>query len=470
MKNMAIELLARSVLNTTLVLRRLKTRRKSGPVFHRAILLLRLLILLAFWQAAYYSSIIPSRFSHPKAIIHQLLNVPFLTGFILTLIQVAIASLIGGLMGIGLGVFLSRYEEVSYAAIRIFKLLLWIPLIVAWSLPLPPDDVKKVIESVTSIQVITIFLFSCYSYLAQCFLLKHSWAQARGKIFRSSIIHGLLVAVISQLWYGPYGWRFFWLGQEQTARIYAAVVLTFLVVAIINDSFHYSFEDDVIETGEILTRLIKIKCRLPGIILLLFIAMGLTWQFWNLAEGFGALNRETNTFFNFSISISEIIGGLIIAGAMITLLSELTARKPGLRHLVSSILPQTIIVPIFLPLWLMGIFGERPIIWTSIAAGALGFVPLMVAYTGTHDMRSITRVLLAIDNALPFAFVAMIFGEVINSTAGLGFSMRVAIALDNPEGALGIAIIICAMFILISMLLRTVAKATFLQSCADARL
>jgi ABC-type nitrate/sulfonate/bicarbonate transport system permease component len=35
---------------------------------------------------------------------------------------------------------------------------------------------------------------------------------------------------------------------------------------------------------------------------------------------------------------------------------------------------------------------------------------------------------MAIDNALPFAFVAMLFGELYAATAGLGFTMVVASA------------------------------------------
>ena len=69
-----------------------------------------------------------------------------------------------------------------------------------------------------------------------------------------------------------------------------------------------------------------------------------------------------------------------------------------------------------------------------------------------------TRVLMALDNALPYAFVGMLFGEAYAATSGVGFFVVVARASGYRTEALAASLIALSLMIAVSFILRFIVK------------
>src|SRR5207237_10832254 len=105
------------------------------------------------------------------------------------------------------------------------------------------------------------------------------------------------------------------------------------------------------------------------------------------------------------------------------------------------LLPLTRIAPIVLWLlvWVTWIVSLQDflVLWHKvIAVGCLTFFPFVQALWGLRERPLLYRVLMAIDDSLPIAFVTMCFGELYAATRGLGFIMTVASAMGKPDQGL----------------------------------
>jgi hypothetical protein len=102
-----------------------------------------------------------------------------------------------------------------------------------------------------------------------------------------------------------------------------------------------------------------------------------------------------------------------------------------------------------------------------IAVGCLTFFPFVQALWGLRDRPVPYRILLAIDNALPVAFVAMCYGEMYAATAGLGFMMVVASATSQFDKGLAGFLVTVALLVGLSSILRwTVRRLYFAEISA----
>ena len=90
--------------------------------------------------------------------------------------------------------------------------------------------------------------------------------------------------------------------------------------------------------------------------------------------------------------------------------------------------------------------------------GAVSFLPFAQSLWGLRDQAVVSRILLALDNALPYAFVGMLFGELWAATAGLGFFLVVARALGNRTEALATSLITLGLMLSVSFTLRFVIR------------
>ena len=79
----------------------------------------------------------------------------------------------------------------------------------------------------------------------------------------------------------------------------------------------------------------------------------------------------------------------------------------------------------------------------------------MWSYT---NLGLVGRLLLAVDEALPYAFLSMFFAEAYAATAGLGFLILVTRATGFIAGALAIALITFGLLVFISSMLRFAVK------------
>jgi sulfonate transport system permease protein len=445
------------------------------------------LLALSLWEVCYYLGFTDrTRLSHPLAVIPVLLDRSFLEGFGLLVAQLGCASLLGGACGIAIGSLVIRSTRLAHAAIRFLHIGLWFPLLVFWAIPIPysgyPTRFNITIWTWT-VSVFAVTLYTCYHYLNSRVILQLEWVEARQELIRGSVLQALFISIISLVWLGPYGWNFFWLGVPFIDSIYAAAILLVVVIVLVNGICRYSFEQTSLARGEIIRRmLIRESHRSILDAWLIFAAFVLSWEVLSLSdlgpfisspsailkEGYHLIftyEYRQSVFINdIPISLVEVVGGLILGGITAFAVSKAESLAPIIKPYVLPLLPITYVVPILFPLCLMGWVGPVNVWSTLLGVASVCFFPCIEIFSGLKGSSILCRILVAADHALPIAFVAMVFGEAMNSSAGLGFLIWGGRAtFFFPEG-LGAVLITVLLFVILSFTFRLAAKNELFRS------
>ena len=107
----------------------------------------------------------------------------------------------------------------------------------------------------------------------------------------------------------------------------------------------------------------------------------------------------------------------------------------------------------FYPLYLPLLFVHR-----IILVGGLSFYPFLQTLWGLRNQPLYERILLAADDAIPLAFLAMLIGEAYAATLGLGFMMTIAGATNQVDKGLVGVFLVVALLMGLSYILRSIAK------------
>ena len=180
----------------------------------------------------------------------------------------------------------------------------------------------------------------------------------------------------------------------------------------------------------------------------------------------GDLFRSGEIWNDIRVSLLEVAAGLALGGSIaLVVFGGLSTLKP-LLGLFFRLLPLTYISAIVV--WLLMWAFPAPVVvlmpnWVGfwhkvVLVGFLIFFPLVQALWGLRNHPLSYRILLAIDDALPVGFVAMMFGELWAATAGLGFMMTVASATRQTDKGLVGFVIVVALLVALSAILRSIAK------------
>jgi ABC-type nitrate/sulfonate/bicarbonate transport system permease component len=94
----------------------------------------------------------------------------------------------------------------------------------------------------------------------------------------------------------------------------------------------------------------------------------------------------------------------------------------------------------------------------AVIVAATSFSSFAEIFWGFRGAPLVPRILLAVDNALPYAFVGMLFGELWAATSGLGFFTIVARAAGNRTEALASALITLGLMVSVSFVLKLSIK------------
>jgi ABC-type nitrate/sulfonate/bicarbonate transport system permease component len=163
------------------------------------------------------------------------------------------------------------------------------------------------------------------------------------------------------------------------------------------------------------------------------------------------------------ISTLEIAGGILLGAPLALLASLLLSKSRDIHPIVDAILPATYLSPI--AMWLLVFLLVSPtsglymgVGQKTVAAGFLTFFPILRALRAFHDATLLQRWALAVDDALPIAFVGILFAELYAATAGLGFWMTVASATQQYQQGLAGFFVTAALFTGISIFLRATAR------------
>jgi ABC-type nitrate/sulfonate/bicarbonate transport system permease component len=297
---------------------------------------------------------------------------------------------------------------------------------------------------------------------------------------RSVLLHASFYVFLAQLWLYEKGWYWF----EHTpstwwARATATIILLapFLLIVIWGSSSRF-------EKTSRMKSLAALR-QIQASNWMSFIGAGILWMLcfavWNalndllraifmiaplsevISAGYRLLTtgsiiakRESTLWWDIAVSSCEIGEGLLLSGVFAFILVkvvEAARSKLGmswifaLTHIIFIVLAVRLIILIGVGHWLK-----------VIIVAAASFYPFAEALWGLRTTPRITRVLIALDNALPYAFVGMLFAEAYAATAGVGFFVIVARATGYRTEALAASMIALSLMIAVSFILRFIVK------------
>jgi ABC-type nitrate/sulfonate/bicarbonate transport system permease component len=214
-----------------------------------------------------------------------------------------------------------------------------------------------------------------------------------------------------------------------------------------------------------------------GVLTLTAVWQTFTVAFWNANLSFQtALNgvlellSGDEVWGDIATSLTEIVAGMILGGLIASLTIRLMNRSAKIRNVLIQFLPASYVSPIvvwllvtFFIVWLDSDHAKVPSFFpgyghTIMGVGLLTFFSLAQALWGLRHESSRYGILVAIDHALPIAFIAMLFGELYTATAGIGFAMTVASATYQYQKGLAGFLITVGLLVVLSSSLRIVAK------------
>ena len=460
------------------------------------IVVLVFVFLLFLWELAYGLGLIdPLRFSHPLGVLPVLGDFEFLRGFGVMVLQVLFASLVGGSIGVLAGRLILISSWLTQAALRFLRLGQWLPFFVFWALS--TWGVKKgeltdapfwIVVSVMGIiaAVPTVTLSACYYFLSARSTLGLKGRESL-QVARAIVLQALPICLLWQIWLQPYGWNWFAFPLVgSAAEGYAPLILLMAFIFPIDLLFGASFNSTAELRGTILARELADRgwSSFLGAILLAAGCVAL-WQLFSeplkglllinlpvevlgagyrlLISGTAIIHQGGTVWGDMGFSLIKIFGGILLAGSAALVVAKCLSSSRTVENWSFRLLPLAYAAPfpawLFLFHWRVPVTGPFIIAWHGVAAIAcLGFFPFVHVLWGLRDRPLLHRLLLALDEALPFAFLAMLFGEAYAATDGLGFLIVVARAKYSMAEAVAGSLLALTLLVALSSTLRWVVK------------
>lgn len=444
-------------------------------------------IFLILWETLYHLGWInPKPLSHPMAILQTLADLKFLNAFGVMLFQLAFASLIGGTIGLCLGALIFQSSWLSQSTVRFLRIGLWVPFFILWAIP--PLWSDPFVLSYLAIGAIAVVLFSCYQFLTMRLTLRLPWHQTFLLLGRLVILQALLFLLVFPKLYSETGWAWLFIQRRLSLDvIYSFFTLLILLLFLLGRAFRSSFDETASARANVLLKELANAslASLGGAILLGLICV-ILWQLFSISLGqhllLGAPLEILQAGYRFLIlgtgkesavgepiwqntdiivSVVEVIGGLILGGCTALLVSNSMSVRGTFKSFMLPLIPLTYAVPIFVPA-VLPLFGINRLglvsLSTIVGITLLTFFPFSQVLWGMRNHPFPLRVLLAADDALPFAFVGMFFGELWGAVAGLGFLVAAAFSANHLNEAMAVSLITICLFIILSFTLRVAAK------------
>ena len=379
--------------------------------------------------------------------------------------EVIFSFVSGGVLGLAIASLVLYSSWLTLAIRRFLRITLWFPLVIIFAAMWP------FILGITAAMLCT-----CYHYIAARSLLRLEARQAWTYAAREAMLQALFISLISQLWVDHWRWFSFSTLQkpEMGLGVFAALAA---LIGVINWFFQSGFMPTANRHAAIQIKEINnegwksiyefIPLTLACLVIWqLFGASGLKFLRTSPYEALAAayhLFSHGEIWGDMGLSLLELGGGLILGGSAALGVLLPLSTKATFRNLLSSLLSLTYISAIVL--WLLSfnwvgvsVPGFLYFWHKVIAVGCLTFFPLVQALWGFRWAPFFYRVLLAIDDALPIAFVATVFGEAWAATQGLGFAMVVANATGRSEKAIAGFLITFTLMVGLSFTLRWIVK------------
>lgn len=383
----------------------------------------------------------------------------------------------GGFIGTALGYLFVQNAKLASASLSILRIGQWVPFVIwsalVWLLVIASGQRPGRYIFVWTIGIPAVLLGTCYNFLYLRHLLRLDW---RRSVFETAALacnRALLIAVILALtvWLG--NWVLY-PGNQDVIRHYVAASILGLFLFIVNWVYRTGIGRGSVLLREILiddlSRRNEASHWWTSLLFLSFILL------WHLASSFGYFRVSPAAVFNTAVSLLlefemwrdirvslvEVFTGIAISAILSFFIVALLSDSK-LKHRIVSLLSLTYVTPlVLLPAWQGWLlsFGTQAntLPWQSTCVACFSFYPIMqTVWALRKESRSCT-VLVAAEQALPYGFAAVLYGEMMSATAGLGFAVVVAGATSHTEKAFAIFLITLILFNGLSSILRLGAR------------
>jgi ABC-type nitrate/sulfonate/bicarbonate transport system permease component len=441
----------------------------------RTTIFLSVVLFLYLWDVAYFLGIRnPARFPHPFLAFRTLGDIEFLRGFTAMLREVIFSFVSGSVIGVAIGALVLYSSRLTQTMLHFLRLTLWFPMVFTAMAPF-------------MLGLTAVILCSCYHYIAARSSLGLAAGEARTYAAREAILQALFVSLISQLWVEH--WRWFGFSILVKPAMGLAVFATIAaLIGFINWCFHSDFV--LIANRHAATKAREINAEFWKSIIAFIIGTATCLVIWQLASAarFGFLQTSAyealaaayelfsgghDIWGDIRLSLLEVAGGFVLGGSAALGIILFLSAKAAFRRLLFLLLPLTYISAIVVWLVIFTVwaypadFSQRGFLYfwhKAIAAGCLTFFPVVESLWTLRERPLLCRILLAIDDALPIGFIAMVFGEAWAATQGLGFAITVANA-TGPSGKTlaGLLLVTFALMAGLSFTLRWIVKRLYLS-------
>ncbi len=437
-----------------------------------------ILAIILTWEILFSLNLIDSsRFSHPLATIQALRDAAFLHGLGILLRDVIVVSFLATLIGLALAVIVTPGNWLINATRRFLRLCVWAPFFILWAIPYWPLG--------TPTTVVSLFTWHRFLVLREDGSLP--WSRMLLEVSRPAILHALLFYLLFEV-----GTEVGWLGFiKDVDGAYAVFITTVMLVYLVNRLFRsYFFNQAELERTVLLKGIAHAGNGSLWGAALLTICYLAVWQiFPSLASRYFNVGSPMDVvkasylilagerlFADVGISLLEVLAGLFLSGTIAVLVTRIISGKGSPRNFLLAFLPITFIAPITIRLiefyWSGMIFGDVRfylVDWqiypwaTTLDVALLSFYPFILTLWGLRNYVFQFRLLLAADAALPYAFLAMLFGEMMSATKGVGLYIILGRNVSPTDrfwanGALGLSLLVFTLLVILSILLRSFAK------------
>ena len=421
--------------------------RQIAPRIDRGWVFLGLILILYLWDLAYFVGLRnPDRLPHPFSLFTALADIEVLRGFSAMLRDIIFSFASGVLIGMPVGAMVLSSPSLVRVIRPFLRIIPWFPLLLIFAIP------QQLLMWITAVALST-----CYHYIGARWSLCLQPNKALKYAANEGLLHAVVVCLIAQLFVPHWQWFIFTMFSQLNHGLQTFATLACLV-GLIQWCFKSNFESAATNRAAMVKHELERNRPSTDKTVVIYGLTLLTVMFFTISLVFGS-----DIWGHIGLSLLEVTCGLALGCLVAQICFVLLCRSVILRKLLFLVLPLTYISAIVL--WLVA-FVMWPN-WISyfmffwhkvIAVGSLTFYPLIRSLWGLRDRPMLGRFLLAIDEALPIAFVGMFFGEAYAATQGVGFFTLVAKATNQSGQAISASLLTIALIFALSTLLRWTVK------------
>lgn len=379
----------------------------------------------------------------------------------------------GALVGILLGYLFLRSSWLTRATIRFLRVGRWVPFLIWWVIAAELTAAPQQFLSRSwfwTYGAVTVALTACYEFLAARFVLRLPFRAGLKSVVRPAIIQGIFIALILDMSV----WGELWIVYPGKTPIGYLVFITLVTtILLINWAFGHSFDHAAVNRATMLVEELKhdnwssFLGASALVVTCLVLWQALTGPVFLSSpievpkELQKALLEEGYLLREIYLSLAKVLVGIALSGSIAAFLVFVMNRAGSMKSITDGLFQASQVAPIALLPDILGFFEIPEHKWSTMCVAVFCFYSFAKTFLGLRSEGILPRTLLALDEALPYGAAAIVYGEAMMATGGLGFMMVVAGATYQTAKGLTGFVTLVFLVATLSTLLRWVTKRAY---------